>query len=247
MTSTAPVALVTGGSRRIGAAICCSLHQAGYNLVIHYRSSGDSARQLAQRLNHSRDDSVRTFGADLDDMQQLQALADFTCNAWGRLDTLINNASTFFATPLQEATEAQWDALLNSNLKAPFFLSQHLSANLAEHKGNIINIADIFAERPMPNHCIYSIAKAGNRMLTQALALELAPNVRVNGIAPGAMLWPENADGEEQQDPKKLELIPLRRLGGAQAIADAVLFLAGSAAYVTGEIIKVDGGRSLRQ
>lgn len=246
MTPPTPVALVTGGSRRIGAAICRSLHHAGFNLVIHYRSSGDSARQLAQTLNHIRGDSARTFSADLDDMQQLKALADFTYRAWGRVDTLVNNASTFFATPLQEATEAQWDALLNSNLKAPFFLSQQLSASLAEHNGNIINIADIFAERPMPNHCIYSIAKAGNRMLTQALALELAPSVRVNGIAPGAMLWPENADGEEQQDPKKLELIPLRRLGGAQAIADTALFLA-SAAYITGEIIKVDGGRSLKQ
>lgn len=247
MSTRRPVALVTGGSRRIGAAICRALHGNGYNIVVHYHRSQGAAQALADELNLRRAGSVKMFQADLNDLTQVAALAAFSSSAWNRIDALINNASSFFATPLGEATEQDWDNLINSNVKAPYFLSAALAGSLAEQSGAIINIADIFAERPMPKHSIYSIAKAGNSMLTKALALELAPKVRVNGIAPGAILWPEDQQGQEIVDQSKLASIPLERLGGAESIADAVLFLLTRAPYITGEIIRVDGGRSLNQ
>lgn len=247
MSTAHPVALVTGASRRIGAAICRMLHDNGYNIVIHFHRSRAAAEALAAEFNARRDNSAKTMQADLNDLTQILALASYGDRAWGGVDALINNASSFYATPLASATEQDWDNLINSNLKAPFFLSAALKQSLAERQGAIVNIADIFAERPMPNHSIYSIAKAGNSMLTKALALELAPDVRVNGIAPGAILWPEDQQGQEKVDKTKLQSIPMQRLGGAHSIAEAVLFLLKRADYITGQILRVDGGRSLKQ
>jgi pteridine reductase len=247
MNTSHPVALVTGGGRRIGAAICKRLHQSGFNIIVHYCRSAESAQKLAKELNDARADSAVIYCADLNDMSQAATLADFARTTWGRLDALVNNASSFYPTPLERACEEDWDNLLNSNLKAPYFLCQALVKELTRQQGTIVNLADIFSERPMPNHSIYSIAKAGNRMLTQSLALELAPSVRVNGVAPGAILWPEDAEGNEKVTPEKLAAIPLGRLGGAESIADTVLFLINGSPYMTGQIIRVDGGRSLMQ
>lgn len=241
------VALVTGAARRIGAAICRALHQNNWNLVIHCNRSLAEAEALATEFNQQRPHSAQVVQADLNKMVDIQYLASAAPAAWGRLDALVNNASTFFPTPIPEATEEQWDDLLGSNLKAPFFLSQALFTELSQQRGCIINIGDIFAVRPMPRHTFYSVAKAGNAMLTKSLALEMAPLVRVNGVAPGAILWPENAAGEEVVNRDKLEQIPLGTLGGAHAIADTVTFLIEDSPYITGQIIAVDGGRSLQQ
>lgn len=245
--SSEKVALVTGAGRRIGAAICRNLHSAGWNLVIHCHKSLAEANQLADDLNAQRENSATVVQANLNKMLDIQLLANTAIAAWGHLDALINNASSFFPTQVQTASEEQWDNLLSSNLKAPFFLSQAVADELRQRRGCIINISDIFAARPMPGHAIYSIAKAGNSMLTKSLALELAPEVRVNAVAPGAILWPENINGEEIINESKLQQIPLGTLGGAQAIADTVIFLIQDAPYITGQIIAVDGGRSLQQ
>lgn len=247
MNASHPVALVTGGGRRIGAAICKKLHQEGFNVVVHYHRSAESAQQLAAELNKLRADSAAIYCADLNEMSQITALADFARTVWGRVDALVNNASSFYPTPIESAREEDWENLVNSNLKAPYFLCQALVADLTQQQGTIVNLADIFSERPMPHHSIYSIAKAGNRMLTQSLALELAPSIRVNGVAPGAILWPEDAEGNEQVAPEKLAAIPLGCLGGAKSIADTVLFLITGSPYITGQTIRVDGGRSLMQ
>lgn len=241
------VALVTGAARRIGAAICRALHAVDWNLVIHCNQSLAAAEALADELNQLRPHSAQVVQADLTKMVDIQFLASAAPAAWGRLDALINNASTFFPTPISCVNEEQWDNLLGSNLKAPFFLSQALYPELSLQRGCIINISDIFAVRPMPGHTIYSIAKAGNSMLTKSLALEMAPQVRVNGVAPGAILWPENADGEEVVNTDKLAQIPLGTLGGVQAIANTVKFLIIESPYITGQILAVDGGRSLQQ
>jgi len=242
-----PVALVTGGARRIGAAICETLHNNGFKVIIHCHNSLPAANLLAQKLNQHCPDSARVLVADLNDFTQIQQLARDTLSAWNRVDVLVNNASSFFPTPLAQATPDHWDNLINSNLKSPFFLSCELHTELARAKGCIINICDIFGFRPMPRHPIYSIAKAGNAMLTQSLALEMAPEVRVNGVAPGAILWPENSAGQEIPAPEKVQEIPLGSLGGSKAVADTVLFLVKNAPYITGEIIVVDGGRTLKQ
>lgn len=241
------VALVTGAARRIGAAICRTLHAEGWNLVIHCNTSQTQAETLADALNQERPQSAQVIQADLNKMVDIQFLAAAAPAAWGRLDALVNNASSFFPTPVADATEEQWDDLLGSNLKAPFFLSQALYPELRQQHGCIINISDIFAVRPMPRHTIYSIAKAGNAMMTKSLALEMAPQVRVNGVAPGAILWPENAIGEEVISRDKLQQIPLGKLGGVQAISDTIKFLLTESPYITGQIITVDGGRSLQQ
>lgn len=241
------VALVTGAARRIGAAICRTLHAEGWNLIIHCNTSQAQAETLADALNQERPQSAQVIQADLNKMVDIQFLAAAAPAAWGRLDALVNNASSFFPTPVANATEEQWDDLLGSNLKAPFFLSQALYPELRQQHGCIINISDIFAVRPMPRHTIYSIAKAGNAMMTKSLALEMAPQVRVNGVAPGAILWPENAIGEEVISRDKLQQIPLGKLGGVQAISDTIKFLLTESPYITGQIITVDGGRSLQQ
>lgn len=241
-----PVALITGAARRIGAEIAQQLHRAGYNIVLHYRNSASEADRLAKSLNLLRADSARIIATDLNDIHALQTLADHALGAWGRLDALINNASAFYPTPVGTVTEREWDDLFNSNLKAPFFLAQALANELKKNHGCIINIADIHAQRPLKNHPVYCAAKAGNIMLTQSLARELAPQVRVNGIAPGAILWPEQqGDLSEKAKQDILEKIPLQKRGSAQDIARAVLFLVTEAPYITGQILAVDGGRSI--
>lgn len=241
-----PVALITGGARRIGAEIARHLHQAGYNLALHCHHSVVEAETLAATLNHQRPNSVNILTADLRNIAALQQLATEAQSFWGRVDVLINNASTFYPTPVGTVTEQAWDDLMGSNLKAPFFLAQALAEELKKNSGCIINIADIHAERPLKEHPVYCAAKAGNIMLTKALARELAPHVRVNGIAPGAILWPEQQEDltpQKQQD--IVAKIPLQARGSAADIARSVVFLVQQAPYITGQILAVDGGRSL--
>ncbi|MEZ5493306.1 MAG: pteridine reductase [Pseudomonadales bacterium] len=247
INNTAPVALITGAAQRIGAAIAERLHGAGYNIVIHYRHSADNATALVETLNQRRAASAVCLAADLQDTPALQHLAQRAEAHWGRVDALINNASAFYPTPIGSTTETDWDALIASNMKAPFFLAQALAPTLKKHTGCIINIADIYAEKPLAKHTVYCMAKAGNAMLTQSLAVELAPQVRVNGIAPGAILWPESHNISHAATQEKiLASIPLQRTGDIEDIARTVLFLLRDAPYITGQILRVDGGRSLQ-
>ncbi len=238
------VALVTGGGRRLGAAIVDALHARGCDVLIHYRHSKEEARNLQTLLQHRRTNSTHVVQADL---QQAGSAAELVgaAMAWrGRLDVLVNSASSFFPTPMGDVTAAQWDELMGSNLRAPFFLSQHAADALRRQEGCIVNLLDIFASRPMRSHPVYSAAKAGLQMLTRSMALELAPRVRVNGVAPGAILWPEkNPDPHEMQS--ILDRIPMQRTGEPADIAGAVTYLALDAPYVTGQVLAVDGGRSL--
>jgi len=241
-----PVALITGAARRIGAEICRHLHQAGFRIALHYNSSAAEAQQLCDELNQSRADSAVALRADLCELQQLQQLARAASEVWGRVDVLINNASSFFPTPVGDITEQDWDNLFGTNVKAPLFLSQALAGELRQRRGCIINLADIHAERPLSGHPVYCAAKAGTIMLTKSLAKELAPDVRVNAIAPGAILWPEQ-DGELSEDDKKkiLKKIALKRIGSPTDIARTIRFLITEAPYITGQTIAVDGGRNL--
>ena len=238
------VALVTGAARRIGAAIVTRLHESGADVAIHYRGSADEAAALADKLNAQRPDSARTFAADLTDLVALRELVESVHDWHGRLDVLVNNASSFYPTPIGEITEDHWDDLLGSNLKAPLFLSQAAAPSLRTSNGVIINIVDIHAQRPLRNHAVYGAAKAGLAMLTRSLAKDLAPAVRVNGVAPGAILWPENEMSDDTKD-VILGQVPLERAGDPHDIAACVLYLARDADYVTGQIIAVDGGRSI--
>ncbi len=237
-------ALITGGARRIGAAISRHLHAAGMNLSLHYHRSATEAQALAAELNAQRPASVQLLSADLRHTAGLAAVVHNSLDRWGRLDVLINNASSFYPTPLAEATEAQWDDLLASNLKAPFFLAQAAAPALRQYGGSLINLVDIHAERPRSGHPIYSAAKAGLVTLTRALALELQPAVRVNAIAPGAILWAENADSPATQQ-AILDRIPLGRRGDPDDIARAVVFLIRDGTYINGQVLAVDGGRSV--
>jgi pteridine reductase len=237
-------ALVTGAANRLGAQIARTLHENGANLIIHYRASADAAEALAADLNQSRAGSAICSRADLAADDEIEALAEAARAAWGRLDVLVNNASAYYPTPFGEIDARAWDDLLASNYRAPLFLSQACYPALRNAGGCIVNMIDIYATRPLEKHSVYCSAKAANQMLVKSLALELAPEVRVNGIAPGAILWPASGADEETRK-KSLEEIPLRRLGGEQSIADAVLFLLQND-YITGEILRVDGGRLLR-
>ena len=243
-TLNGKVALITGGARRIGATVARVLHEAGMNLSLHYRSAGDQAMRLQRELNDQRSDSVMLMQADLRQTTQLTHLVENTTRHWGRLDLLLNNASSFFPTPLQTATESQWDYLMGSNLKAPFFLAQAAASELRKRNGNIVNIVDIYAERPLQQHIVYCVSKAGLAMLTKSLAQDLGPEIRVNGIAPGAILWPEHGISDTAKD-RILSNTALKRLGTAEDIATTVLFLVRDGAYITGQIIQVDGGRNL--
>jgi pteridine reductase len=244
MSHPAKVVLITGAARRIGSAIVREMHSTGWNILVHYHYSGDEAKAVACQLNAKRPDSVRLLAADLADIGRLPLLIEGSLAAWGRLDALINNASAFYPTPVGTVTEAQWEALLGSNLKAPFFLAQAASESLRRQQGAIVNLVDVYAERPLKNHPVYSIAKAGLAALTRSLAVELAPEIRVNGVSPGAILWPaEGQDVAVQQD--LLMRVPLGRTGAPGDIARAVRFFLEDAPYVTGQILAVDGGRSL--
>ncbi len=236
-------ALITGGAQRIGAQITKTLHAHDYNIIIHYRNSNKEAQTLANDLNQLRANSATLIQAELSDLQALKTLA----NTIKQLDVLVNNASVFYPTSMQNANENDWNTIINTNLMAPFFLSQSLLAALSKNKGCIINIIDIHAQRPLKNHAIYNISKAGVAMMTQTLAKELAPEIRVCGVAPGSILWPENqAKLNDEQKDKMLNKIPLNKQGSAEDIANTVLFLATSP-YITGQIISVDGGRTLNQ
>ena len=248
MTSTPSlegcVALVTGAARRVGAEIATQLHAAGADVCVHYRNSGEDAANLVAHLNGLRADSAAAFQADLLDTASLPALIAAVMDWRGGLDILVNNASTFYPTPLGEISEADWDDLVGSNFKAPLFLSQAAAPSLRERRGNIINIVDIHAQRPLRDHLVYGPAKAGLAMVTRALAKELAPEVRVNGVSPGAILWPEGGMSETAKT-SILEQVPLARPGDPADIAGCVLYLVRDATYVTGQIVAVDGGRSI--
>ena len=238
------VALVTGGAQRVGACLCKTLHAAEYNVLIHYRHSANEASQLAASLNAIRPNSAHGLPADLLDHKQIKRLIDAAKQTWGRLDLLINNASSFYPTDIGTSSEDDWQDLIGSNMKAPFFLSQAVMPLLKEQQGNIINITDIHAQKPLKGHTIYCSAKAGLVMLTKSLAKELAPDIRVNAIAPGAILWPENNMSDEVKQ-KIVNDIALKRIGEPNDIAKTALFLARDANYITGQVIAVDGGRSL--
>jgi len=238
------VALVTGAARRIGAAIAGSLHDAGLDVAIHCRGSVDEAQALCDSFNGRRPDSARVFQFDLNDAGAPQSLAAAAAAWRGRLDLLVNNASSFYPTPLGQIDDAAWDDIVGSNLKAPLFLSQAAADDLRNARGGIINIVDIHAVRPLRDHHVYGAAKAGLIMLTKSLAKDLAPEVRVNGVAPGAIAWPESG----MKDATKasiLRQVPLARSGDPADIAGAVRYLALEAGYVTGQILAIDGGRSI--
>ena len=242
-SDNARVALITGAAHRIGATTAKLLHQNGMNIVLHYRGSREKAQALQNELNKIRENSVILIQADLHNTSGLPALIEASIKTWGKLDVLINNASSFYPTQIGKATEDQWDDLIGSNLKAPFFLSQAAAPYLKETQGCIINIVDIHAERPLKTFPIYSMAKAGLVMMTKSLAGELGPDIRVNAVAPGAILWPENLDEVAQQ--RIVSRTFLKRQGEPNDIAKTILFLIQNADYITGQIIAVDGGRSL--
>lgn len=246
MSLQGKVVLITGGAKRVGAAICRRLHRRGALLMVHYRGSVEEARLLQDELNRARPGSVALIQADLLDLSALPKLVSETVKGFGKLDALINNASSFYPTPVGEISESAWNDLVGTNLKAPLFLSQAAAAALKQQRGTIVNIVDVHAERPMKSHVVYSVAKAGLAALTRSLARELAPEVTVNGVAPGTILWPEN--GRWADEKARRQIIGqtlLRRVGEPDDIAKAVQFLIADAPYVTGQVIAVDGGRSV--
>jgi len=237
--------LVTGGARRVGAAICRRLHRAGANVVIHYRTSNRDALRLQRSLEKLRPGSALCVAADLLDAAALQGLVEASIRAYGRLDALVNNASSFYPTPVGTITAADWNDLVGTNLRAPLFLSQAAAPELSRRHGSIVNIVDIHAERPLEGHVTYSIAKAGLVGLTRALARELGPAVRVNAVAPGAIAWPESGVlAESEVQAQIVARTPLQRSGNVDDIAQAVHFLL-VAPFVSGQILAVDGGRSV--
>jgi pteridine reductase len=239
------VVLISGGAKRVGAAICRRLHEAGANLMIHYRSSVTEAEALCDELNRNRPDSAALVQADLHDVERLPELVAATMKHYGRLDVLINNASSFYPTAVGEIGEKDWHDLLGTNLKAPLFLSQAAAEPLRHSHGCIVNITDIHAERPMKSYVVYSIAKAGLVALTKSLAHELGPEVRVNAVAPGPIMWPEEDPTFDDQERRRIVAHTLlKREGSPDDIARAVLFLVKDAPYITGTILPVDGGRS---
>lgn len=238
-----PVAVITGSAQRLGCALAQAFHKRGYDLVLHYRNT--PINHLLKALNAQRNNSAVAIKADLLDTAAPKQILDAALDAFSRIDLLINNASSFYPTPISKANQEQWDNLFGSNAKAPFFLSQALVPTLKKHSGCIINLADIYAHNPKLQFTLYCMAKAANVMLTKSLALELAPDIRVNGIAPGAALWPE--DNIQLDKEKALEKIPLQRIGGTASIVEAALYLAKDESYMTGQILQVDGGKSIIQ
>lgn len=239
-------ALVTGGAARLGAEIARHLHAAGALVAIHYRQSAAPAQALADHLNALRPGSASLVQGDLLDPACWPQLVRHCESETGRLDVLINNASTYYPTPLGEATTDQWDDLFGTNARAPFFLAQAAAPMLRRERGCIVNLVDIYAERPNPGHPVYCMAKAANAMLVKSLAVDLAPEIRVNGVAPGAALWPDGYQSDESRQ-QILERIPMGRPAGAEQIAAAVMCMVAGPDYVTGQILAVDGGRSVQQ
>jgi pteridine reductase len=242
--SDRPVALITGAARRVGAVIAHTLHAAGYDVALHYRHSAAEATALADTLERQRAGSTLLLQGELADTAALPALVESLLAHCGRLDALVNNASAFYPTPVGEATPAQWNELFASNAQAPFFLSQAAMPALREARGGIVNLLDIYAERPLANHPLYCMAKAALAAMTRSLALDLAPLVRVNGVAPGAVMWP--SDGKPYDDQQALlARTPMQRAGTPEDVASAVLWLLRDAPFVTGQVLRVDGGRTL--
>ncbi len=239
------VVMITGAARRVGAQTARELHGAGWRVVIHYHRSSIDAQRLIGVLNAIRPDSAFGLQADILDVAGLPGLADAAIRRWGRLDALVNNASSFYPTPFGSITAQDWDSLVGSNFRAPLFLSQAVAPELKARGGCIVNIADIHAERPLPGYALYSASKGALATLTRALAIELAPEVRVNGVAPGPIKWPENELLDEAERARIIEHTLLRREGCPQDIARTVRFLIDDAPYITGQIIAVDGGRSV--
>lgn len=239
------VVLVTGAAKRVGAEIARSLHGAGASLLLHYRSAAREADALAGELNALRENSVATARADLLDGEALPALVEAAVASFGCLDALVNNASSFYATPLGHIGEAEWNDLIGTNLKAPLLLTQAAAPHLRACRGAVVNITDIHAERPLKNYPLYCAAKAGLAGLTRALALELGPEVRVNGVAPGPILWPDDGSFDDSSQAKVVGRTLLKRAGQPADVARAVLFLLADAPYVTGQVLAVDGGRSI--
>lgn len=238
--------LITGASRRIGAALSQLLHQHGMNVILHCHTSSALSQSLCDTLNNLRPGSAHTLQADLADLSQVKRLATQALDVWGAIDVLINNASAFFRTPVLTATEAEWNTLMDTNVKGPFFLSQALVPTLKKQRGCIINILDIHAIKPLSGYAAYSISKAALQMMTYGLAQELAPEVRVNGIAPGSIAWPEGANKmSEAIVADVLSRIALKREGNPEDVAKAALFFIESANYVTGQVLAIDGGRLL--
>jgi len=237
-------ALVTGAARRVGASIARALHAAGANLVLHYRSSAEDAAALERELNGARPGSAKLAAADLLDVAHLPSLVAVATESFKGLDILVNNASSFYPTPVGDITPLDWDDLIGTNLRAPLFLAQAATAALHEARGLIINLADIHGVRPLRRYPVYSIAKAGLIMLTRSLARELGPHVRVNAVAPGPVMWPDDGlDTALQEDIKSRTA--LKRMGSPADVARACLFFATEAPYVTGQVLAVDGGRSI--
>jgi pteridine reductase len=239
-----PVALITGAAKRVGAQIARALHAAGYDLALHYRHSRAEMDALCAELESSRRDSTCAIAGELADVGQLPQIVERCVARFDRLDALINNASTFHPTPIGTVTVQQWGDLFASNAQAPFFLAQAAAPHLRRAHGCIVNMVDIYAERPLPRHPVYSMAKAALAMMTLSLAKELAPEVRVNGIAPGAVLWPESGKAYTDQQ-ELIARTPLQRAGTPHDVATAVLFFVRDAKFMTGQILRVDGGRSL--
>ena len=238
--------LITGGARRVGAAIARRLHAAGANLVVHYRSSAADARDLKQELTASRPGSVALVQADLLKAANLPALVKDAVKAFGRLDALVNNASSFYPTPLGEITEQSWEDLVGTNLKAPLFLTQSAARELRKNHGAVVNIIDIHAEFPMKSYVVYNVAKGGLVALTRSLARELGPEVRVNGIAPGTILWPDDDSWKDEVSRQRImNQTAMKRIGEPDDIAKAVEFLLTASPYITGQVLAVDGGRSV--
>lgn len=250
MNSDTPVVCVTGGAHRIGAAIVHTFHRANFRVIVHYRRSSAAANELVAACNASRPESAVAVQTDLTKLEQLPQLAEAIVAQFGRLDVLVNNASEYYPTPLGTIQQSQWDDLIGSNLRAAFFIAQALADELTGRKGSIVNIIDSHIAKPLHQHSVYSIAKTGLQGMTLALAQDLAPHVRVNGVSPGAMLWPESLSDDTDPDTqatrqKILAKIPLGKTGEPCDIAETALFLATKATYMTGAIIRVDGGRAL--
>ena len=236
--------LITGGAKRIGNQIGHLLHASGYNIMVHYRSSANAANILVNDLNKERENSAASVQGDLIDIDAIPNIIEQTIGTFGRLDVLVNNASTFYPTPIELIEIDFWNDLVGSNLRAPAFMVKSAAKHLRESNGCIINIVDIYAQKPLSNHPLYCSAKAGLEMLTKSLARDLAPEIRVNGVSPGAILWPEQGNSEVTQE-DLLERVPLKRMGEPNDIAKTVRFLIDEGTYITGQIIAVDGGRSV--
>jgi pteridine reductase len=245
MPSDSAVVLITGAGKRIGAALAEYLHARGYAVALHYQHSKSEAEALRDRFNSTRPGSAFCVQADLANAGARDGVVPAVIERFGRLDVLINNASSFYPTAIGETTDSDWDDLFDANARAPFFLAQAAAPFLRERQGCIVNLLDIFAERPKPKHAVYCMAKAAQRMLTQSLALELAPEVRVNGIAPGAILWPESGKPDAQKQ-AIIDATPLARIGSVADICEAAGFFIEGARFSTGQVLDVDGGRLLR-